>query len=33
MRLNNNSKIITEDDIIMSDGTSILSDILSSHQD
>lgn len=32
MRLNNDSKIITEDDIIMSDGTSILSDVLSSHQ-
>lgn len=33
MRLNNNSKIITEDDIIMSDGISSLSDILSSHQE
>lgn len=32
MRLNNNNKIISEDDIIMSDGTSSLSDILSSHQ-
>lgn len=33
MRLNNNSKIITEDDIIMSDGVSSLSDVLSSHQE
>ena len=33
MRLNNNSKIITEDDIIMSDGINSLSDVLSSHQE
>lgn len=30
MRLNNNSKIVSDDDIIMSDGSSTLSDKLSS---
>lgn len=30
MRLNNNDRIITDDDIIMSDGSKSLSDVLSS---
>ena len=32
MRLNNNERIITDDDIIMSDGSKSLSDVLSSQQ-
>ena len=32
MRLNNNDRIITDDDIIMSDGSKSLSDVLSSQQ-
>jgi hypothetical protein len=32
MRLNNNNRIVTDDDIIMSDGSKSLSDVLSSHE-